>query len=124
MSRGPPSHRALADAIPIARQRGTIQTAGRGPEKLYDFTIVSVLPVAFVRVTYCARIHAPVAELAMEFQDILIRLRSITRHEAISRELWLRSRHGTWRYFRLIADYLIELSKDGQPLTEKNAPIL
>jgi len=121
MSRGPPSRRALAEAIPIAHQRGTIQMAGRGPENLYDFTIVSGIPVAFVRVSYCARIHAAAALLAMDFQDKLIRLRQIMRHEAISRELWLRSRHGTWRFFRLTADGLIELGRDGQPLAGKNA---
>ncbi len=121
MSRGPPSRRALAEAIPIALRRGTIQLARHGPENLYDFAIVSAIPVAFVRVSYCSRIHAPAELLAMDFQDKLIRLRLIIRHEAISRELWLRSRHGTWRFFRLTTDDLIELGRDGQPLTEKNA---
>jgi hypothetical protein len=121
MSRGPPSHRALAEAFPIARQRGTIQVAGRGPENLYDFTIVSIIPVAFVRVSYCTRIHAPVAELMVEFQDELLQLRMVTRHDAISRELWLRSRHGTWRFFRLTSECLVELGRDGQPLSAKIA---
>jgi hypothetical protein len=121
VSRGPPSRRALADAIPIARQRGTLQLASPGQDDLYNFTIVSVIPVAFVRVTYCAQIHAQVAEIAMEFRDKLIRLHRITRHEAISRELWLRSRHGTWRFFRLMGDNLLELGRDGRPLAEKNA---
>ncbi|MFA6226831.1 MAG: hypothetical protein WC620_11840 [Methanoregula sp.] len=111
MSRGPPSRRALAEAIPIAHQRGIFQVAGRGPENLYDFTIVSAIPVAFVRVTYCSRIHAPVAELLMEFQDELHQLRMVTRHDAISRELWLRSRHGTWRFFCLTSNCLIELGR-------------
>jgi len=116
MSRGPPSRRALAEAIPIALQRGTIQMAGRRPENLYDFTIVSGIPVAFVRVAYCARIHAPVALLTMDFRDKLIRLRQMMHHEAISRELWLRSRHGTWRFFRLTENGLVELGRDGQPI--------
>jgi hypothetical protein len=121
MSRGPPSRRALAEAIPIAHRRGTIQIAGRGPENLYDFTIVSAIPVAFVRVSYCTRIHAPVAEFMMEFLDELLQLRMVTRHDAISRELWLRSRHGTWRFFRLTSEYLVELGQDGHPLLGKTA---
>jgi hypothetical protein len=32
---------------------------------------------------------------------------------AISRELWLRSRHGTWRFFRVTADGLVEIGRDG-----------
>jgi hypothetical protein len=121
MSRGPPSRRALAEAIPIAQRRGTIQMAGRGPEKMYDFTIVSSIPVAFVRVTSCTRIHVLIAELAVEFQDELLQLRMITRHDTISRELWVRSRHGTWRFFRLAGECLVELERDGQILAGKNA---
>ena len=124
MSRGPPSRRTLAYSIPIARQRGTIQVAGCGPENLYDFAIVFALPVAFVRVSYCSRIHAPVAELMVEFQDELLQLRRVTRHDAISRELWLRSRHGTWRFFRLTSESLVELGQDGQPLSGKTAVAL
>lgn len=116
MSRGPPSKRTWAEAIPVARQRGTIQMAARGQENLYDFTIVSSLPVAFVRVSYCANIHAPVVEIKTNFQDLLSRLSRISRHDAISRELWLRSRHGSWRFFRLVENVLVELGWNGLPL--------
>ena len=104
MSRGRPSYRALSDALPIARRRGTTQAAVRAPENLYDFTIVSAIPLAFVRVSYCTRIHAPVAEFVNDFREELIMLGRIPAHMSISRELWLRSRHGTWRFFRLTAD--------------------
>jgi hypothetical protein len=57
----------------------------------------------------------------MEFQDELLQLRMVTRHDAISRELWLRSRHGTWRFFRLMSECLVELGQDGQPLSGKIA---
>ena len=117
MSRGPPSYRALSDALPIARKRGITQAAVRSPENLYDFTIVSAIPLAFVRVTYCSRIYAPGAELVNEFRDELFRLGRIPAHTGISRELWLRSRHGTWRFFRFTPDALIELGQDGVPLS-------
>jgi hypothetical protein len=119
MSRGPPSHRALAEAIPIARQRGTIQMAGNGPGNLYNFTIISAVPLAFVRVSYCSQIHTPVAGLEKEFEEKLILLRQIVAHEALSCELWLRSRHGTWRFFRLSGEFLVELGRDGKPLMMK-----
>jgi hypothetical protein len=121
MSRGRPSYRALSEAVPIARRRGTTQLAGRAPENLYDFTIVSAIPLAFVRVSYCARIHAPVAEFVNEFRDELFRLGRIPAHTSISRELWLRSRHGTWRFFRLTADSLVEMGQDGMLLSGGNA---
>jgi hypothetical protein len=116
MSRGPPPRRALADAIPIARQRGTVQVARIGSGNLYNFSIISAIPVVFVRVSYCTWIQTPVAELEKEFEEELILLRQIVTHEALSRELWLRSRHGTWRFFRLSGEILIELGRDGKPL--------
>lgn len=116
MSRGPPSRRALAEAIPIARRRGSVQEALPGQEKLYDLTIVSTIPLAFVRVTYCAQIFAPVAELSGMFHNDLERLRRIAAHRIISRELWLRSRHGRWRFFRLTEDMLVELGPCGELL--------
>ncbi|WP_292370655.1 hypothetical protein [Methanoregula sp. UBA64] len=121
MKRGSPPYRALSDALPLARRRGITQAAVRAPENLYDFTIVSALPLAFVRVTSCSRIHAPAAELANEFRDELFGLGRIPVHTDISRELWLRSRHGTWRFLRLTPDSLVELGQDGRVLLGKTA---
>ena len=118
---GRPSYRALSDALPIARRRGTTQLVRRAPENLYDFTIVSAIPLAFVRVSYCTRIHAPVAEFVNDFREELFMLGRIPTHTTISRELWLRSRHGTWRFFRLTADSLAELGQDGMLLSGGNA---
>jgi hypothetical protein len=40
-------------------------------------------------------------------------------HDAtISRELWLRSKHGTWWFFRVMAEGLVELGRDGRPFDE------
>jgi hypothetical protein len=90
--------------------------AGPGPESLYDLTIISAVPVVFVRVKFAARILASLQEIIAEFRDAILRLRSIPQDAAISRELWLRSKHGTWRLFRVAADGLTELDRDGRPL--------
>lgn len=52
MSRGARPHRALADAIPIAKARGLIQMAMGGPERIYDISIVSKIPVVFASHSY------------------------------------------------------------------------
>ena len=116
MSRGPRPHRALKAAIPVAWQRGRIQMAEYGPESLYDFTIVSALPVAFIRVKFAARILLSLAEVAAYFTDAITGLKTITNDAAISRELWLCSKHGTLRFFRIIADGIVELGRDGKPV--------
>jgi hypothetical protein len=119
MSRGPRPRRALDTAIPIAQQRGIVQVTGSGPELLYDFTIVSAIPVAFVRVKYAGRILATLPDIAADFHEAISRLRSIAYDAAISHELWLCSKHGTLRFFSVTADSLIELGRDGKPLEKK-----
>ncbi len=60
-------HRALPEAIAIARQRGKVQVAVRGPEARYHFTIDSTITGAFVRVRFTPRILATPADIAYFF---------------------------------------------------------
>lgn len=116
LSRGPLPKRALAAAIPLAEKRGKVQIVRQGPEVLYDFEIVSAIPIAFVRVKRAERILATLLEIAREFHDAIVRLRLVASSAAISRELWLCSKHGTWRFFRVVGDGIIELGRDGEPM--------
>jgi hypothetical protein len=75
--------------------------------------------VAFVRVKYTEYIRAVLGEIARDCDDEIRRLRSVTQDAALSCELWLRSRYGTWRFFRVTADALVELGRDGLPIGAK-----
>jgi len=119
MSRGPRAHQTLADAIPIAEVRGTVQMAERGPEMLYDFTITGTKPSAFVSVKYTEHIRMLLAEIARECDEKIRRLRSVAQDTAVSCELWLRSRYGTWRFFRVTAEKIVEIGRDGRELGGK-----
>jgi hypothetical protein len=116
---GPRPHRALTDAIVIARLRGKVQAAVRGPEARYHFTIDSTTSGAFVRVRFTPRILATPADIAYFFRDEILRLRAIMRDVALTRELWLRSKHGTWRFFRVMAEGLVEIDRFGQEIPDK-----
>jgi hypothetical protein len=113
MTRGPRPHRALADAIPIAKARGLIQLAMGGPERVYDIAIVSKIPIRFVSVAFAPKILAPVPELAEYYTNDLARLRVIARDVTVVTELWIRSRHGTWRFFQVTPDTLVEIDREG-----------
>lgn len=115
MMRGPRSHRSIACALVIARQRGKVQVSVNGPEHFYDFTITGAEPVAFVLVKFAGRILLSLPEITATFHDEILRLSLITNNTTISRELWLRSKHGTWRFFRITETGPIELDRCGQP---------
>lgn len=116
MSRGPRPHRALAEAMPIAQLRGVVQMSGLGPERIFDISIVSKLPITFARVMFAPQILASIVEIADDFKDEITQLRIIARDAAIKAELWLRSKHGTWRFFLVTATGLVEIDREGKPL--------
>jgi hypothetical protein len=89
MSRGPRPHRALAEAIPIAKARGIIQLTMSGRERIFDIAIISKIPVTFSRVMFAPAILATVHELADYYKKEIAQLRLIARDAAITTELWL-----------------------------------
>ena len=116
MSRGPRPHRALTEAIPIAKARGIVQLGLSGPERVFDIAIVSKVPVAFARVMFAPEILATIQQLADDFKEEIAQLRIIARDAAITAELWLRSKHGTWRFFLVTPNSLVEIDRDGNRL--------
>jgi hypothetical protein len=116
MSRGRYPGRTLAAALPIAEIRGVVHKIRSARESLYDMVIATAVPVAFVRVKYADRIDLTLAETEEFHREAINRLHAIVSTENISRELWLRSRHGTWRFFRVMKTGLVELSRAGTPL--------
>ncbi len=121
MSRGPRPHRALEEALPIAKARGIVQVTLSGPERIFDIAIISKVPVTFARVTFARVMFAPailatIQQLAEDFKEEIAQLRIIARDAAVTAELWLRSKHGTWRFFLVTPSTLVEIDRDGKRL--------
>jgi hypothetical protein len=114
MTRGPRPHLAIADAVPIAKERGIAQIVMGGPERIFDIAIVSKVPVTFARIMFAPAILAGIPELAHYFKKEITRLRLIALDAAITAELWIRSRHGTWRFFLVTPTSLVEINPDGK----------
>ena len=116
MSRGPRPHKAIAEAIPIARARGVVQLSTSGPERVYDISIISKIPITFARVMFAPEILATIQQLAEDFSKEIAQLRIIARDAAVTAELWLRSKHGTWRFFLVTTNSLVEIDRNGKPV--------
>ncbi|PKL65105.1 MAG: hypothetical protein CVV32_06050 [Methanomicrobiales archaeon HGW-Methanomicrobiales-3] len=114
--RGPRPHRAIDDAVPIAKARGFIQLAMGGPERIYDISIVSKIPIVFASIMFAPKILASIPELAEYYKNDLARLRLIARDAAVTLELWIRSRHGTWRFFQVMPSTIVEIDREGRRL--------
>jgi hypothetical protein len=85
-----------------------------GPERVFDIAIVSKIPVTFSRVMFAPAILATIHELADYYRKEIAQLRLIARDAAITAELWIRSKHGTWRFFLVTPDSLVEIDREGK----------
>jgi len=119
--RGRRPYRALPEARAIGTLRGKVQNAEHGPESQYDFTITGTLPIAFIVVRYGPRILAALRDLEREFRNAILQLRSIASDGSVSCELWLRSKYGTWRFFRVVGEGIVEIGRDGKMIGDPKA---
>jgi len=87
-----------------------------GPERIYDLSIVSKIPIVFASIMFAPKILAPIPELADYYRKDLARLRVIARDTAVSIEFWIRSRHGTWRFFQVTPSSIVEIDREGKRL--------
>jgi len=120
--KGRPPRRAITDAVYLAKLRGHVQKSENSPERLYDITITGVKPIAFIRVMFAPEILAALPKILQDFREAIRLLRLISRETTISLELWLRSKHGTWRFFRIVGDDIFEIDRDGKLLEAKPTP--
>jgi len=104
---------ALPAAIAIARKRGFVQQTRECRGALYHFTINGPGLVAFARVRFERDILATLPAISAEFARDIARLRTIVQAACISRELWIRSLHGTFRFFRVMPEGLVEIDHEG-----------
>jgi hypothetical protein len=117
MKRGRPATRGIDDAVTIAQKRGCVMRVTYSPESVCDFFIRTVTFVIFVRVVRFEKIVAPANEIGHECRGIIAELRLFPQSLQIQTELWVYSKHGTYRFFRLTGAGLEEIPQNGEPGT-------
>ena len=116
MTRGRKVTQGVENAIRIAGTRGCVMKFCTGPECMCDFMIRTPVTIVFVRVKRFIRILSPLPVIEGEHRNLVLQLRSFPGSDNISRELWLYSKHGTFRYFRIGTTILEEIDVNGLPL--------
>jgi len=115
MKRGPPPFKGFDIAIPIAMIRGHVMLYQPLPDYVCDFTIAGNGILAQVRLMMMTRVRASIAEISWEYSDAVVGLCTIAFGGPVSRELWLYSRYGTLRFFRVTEAGLVEIDCYGFP---------
>jgi hypothetical protein len=116
MTRGRLPKKGLEDAILVAKARGTVMSFLQNKETLCDFMIMGNGNLVVVRVRKARRIRNTREEFEREFQDPIMGLRAFPSSGLILKELWMYSRYGIWRFFRIEDTGIVEICQDGMPL--------
>jgi hypothetical protein len=86
------------------------------PDSICDLVIRTVALVFFVRVVRFDNILASSGEIEYAFRGIIQELRLFPASQQIQAELWVYSKNGTYRFFRLTENGLEEIRQDGEPV--------
>lgn len=124
MTRGRKPLIALREAGQIARKRGDTRHFMHEPGMICNFVIYCLGFVAHVRIKRVTRLRCTHAVIEREAMDALVELRAIASGPGISRELWVYLPRGSFRFFRVTDNGLIELERDGTVMSEKTRPVI
>jgi len=127
MTKGRPATTGIDDAVVIARKRGCVMRIVYGLESLSDLVIRTASYVAFVKTRRTEKITATIQEIEHAYHNLIAELRLFPVSAQILRELWIYSKHGTYRFFRIDEAGLIEVDRDGMPVSlrgEITAPVV
>ena len=118
MTRGPESTTGFAAALPVARQRGHVDRFLHGQGSRAEFLIAGSVMLAIVRLRRATCLHGTVADIASIFRQVIDDFRGYPAGGPVLRELWLFSRYGVLRYFRVEDSGITEIGPDGKVLPE------
>ena len=119
MARGRKPLIALSEAKHIAQKRGEVRYFRHEPDMICSFIIYIVGLVAHVRIKRIERIRITPEWLEREAADDLAALRFIASSPEISREIWIYTPKGLFRFFRVLANSLAELDRSGQLMPDQ-----
>jgi hypothetical protein len=108
--------RGIRFALPVALQRGHVMVFVPSLVNLGEFLIAGNGLFVLVGVRFARRIRAALHEIEAEFTEAIGDLRVAPRTGPVTCELWLYSRYGTLRYFRVNDGSITELDPFGLPL--------
>jgi hypothetical protein len=108
--------KAIREAIKNAAGRGTVMDRDLLRESRVEFILFSAVLTIFVRVRRTRSHITSPEDCAAEYRTDILRLRRVPLTGVIARELWLLSPWGTWQYFRVLDDKVIEIRGDGMPV--------
>jgi len=115
MTRGRPPDQALKEAKAIARRQGKLCENSRGRGLLYDFSIHLAFLTIYVQVRRMKTVASTAEDILSACARDIARIRRVPATAVLITEFWVRSPVGTWRYFLVLDDLLVEIPAEAMP---------
>jgi hypothetical protein len=114
--------KGLTLAVPLGFLRGRVMVFMPSVQNLGEFLVAGSGWFVLVSARPTRKLSMSTAEIEAEFRDIIAGLRQVPDGGQVSCELWLYSRYGTFRHFRVRKDGLVEINAYGIPLDQVKMP--
>ena len=113
MTRGRPPRVGLDEALEIAGRRGEVRPAPGRRGDSYDFIIYENFRTVFVKMKRSLTKFSYPLEILNQYQREIALVSRVPLTQVTGREFWLRSPRGTWQFFQISHDSVVEIQADG-----------
>ncbi len=122
MTRGRRPRNAIDEAVEIASRRGDVEQVSGKRGIAFDFIIIEKDRVVFVKVKRSQTSFTYVMDVLFRYQRDLATLHRVALTHVTAREFWVRSPDGTWQFFLVRHDSVLEIRADGMYIPQEAIP--
>jgi len=123
MTRGRRPMNALKEAMEIAGGRGSVEPVSGKRNCSFDFIIIEPDRVVFVKVKRSQTSFTYPLEILHQYQREVASLHRVALTQVTAREFWVRAPDGTWQFFLVRHDSVLEIRSDGMYIPRKSLPV-
>jgi hypothetical protein len=123
MSRGRRPRNAIDEAVEIAGRRGSVEQVTGKRGRAFDFIIIEPYRNVFVKVKRSQTSFTYALEILHRYQREIASLHRVALTSVTAREFWVRSPDGTWQFFLIRHDSVLEIRADGMYIPCESLPV-
>ncbi|MDO9036614.1 MAG: hypothetical protein Q7U51_15630 [Methanoregula sp.] len=124
MTRGRRPLNAINEAVEIAGRRGSVEQVSGKRGIAFDFIILEQPDrVVFVKVKRSQSTFTYALEILIHYHREIASLHQVALTSVTVREFWVRSPNGTWQFFLIRHDSILEIRADGMYIPRESIPV-
>ncbi|MFA6331563.1 MAG: hypothetical protein WCX22_01300 [Methanoregula sp.] len=124
MTRGRRPRNAIDEAVEIAGRRGNAELVAGKRYQAFDFIIIEPDGrVVFVKVKRSQVSFTYPLDILHRYQREIASLHRVALTRVTAREFWVRSPDGTWQFFLVRHNSVLEIRADGMYIPRESIPV-